>query len=171
MSASARAPSAVHVGTSPGLLRWIAVSGVLLFVGFASVVLGMYGLGVIVAGDEARSLVDRVMTAIYFRVILFKGLLPQLLLALCLWPLLLRVWPAVEEGRAQRIAGLALLAGLAYAVVAPLLLSVELPGWPALQMRSVSHHLGTALLSVAGVVAAALLGHRLLAGRSRATNG
>ena len=53
-------------------------------------------------------------------------------------------------------AGLALAGGMAYAVVAPLLLSAEYPGWPALQMRGLYHHLGSAALMTGAVVLAGL---------------
>jgi hypothetical protein len=146
-------------------LLWVVASCAVLFLGFAALVLGMYLLGGLTVGAKAQTLADRLMTAIYFRVVFFKGLLPELLLALALWPGVRRLLPGVERGVARRAGGLALAALVAHAVVAPLLLSVDFPGWPALQMPGLEHKLGTALTSVAGVVAAALAGYRLSHGR------
>ena len=65
--------------------------------------------------------------------------------------------------------GLALVAGLAYAVVAPLLLTAEYPGWPALQMRGLYHHVGSGVLMTAAVVLAGLVARLVVPGlRSRA---
>lgn len=147
--------------TLRGLL-WALASCLLLLLGFGAAVLGVYALGVWLGAPGAGSAPNVTMLAVYFRVVLFKGLLPQLLLALALWPLLRRGLPGLA--RRAPAAGLALAALAAYAVVAPLLLSVELPGWPALQMRSSFHHLSTALLSLAAVVAAAWSGRRLVFG-------
>lgn len=159
---AAGAAGASAATSAPRLLPWIAVSCVLLCVGFAALVLGMLGLGALRADDaQALSLADRMMAVVYFRVVLVKGLLPQLVLALALWALLRRAWPGVERSFATRAVGLAGLGLAAYAVVAPLLLSADLPGWPALQMRTLEHQIATAFQSVIGVVAAALLGRRL----------
>lgn len=142
-------------------LLWVVASCAVLFLGFAALVLGMFLLGGLTAGAEAQTLADRLMAAIYFRVVFFKGLLPELLLALALWPAVRRLLPGVEGGLARRAGGLALAALAAHAVVAPLLLGVDWPGWPALQMPGLAYQLGTALTSVAGVVAAALAGYGL----------
>jgi hypothetical protein len=139
------------------------VSCLLLAVGFAVAVAGFYLLAVAGAGSDATLAEPRqALTLTYFRVVFVKGLLPQLLLALALWPLLVRVRPRFDASRSARLLGLSLAAALAYAVVAPLLLTVEFPGWPAFQLRSLYHHLGTATLNTAAVVAAASIGRLLV---------
>jgi hypothetical protein len=152
-------------GISRALL-WVVASCALLFAGFGAVVLGLYWLG-IATGSFRADTAHLIAATTYFRVVFVKGLLPQLVVALALWPLLRRLLPGVERNTARVAAGLALVGLLAYAVVAPLLLTAHLPGWPALQMKSTYHHVGTATLSVAAVVAAGLAG-RWVAYRRRA---
>ena len=60
--------------------------------------------------------------------------------------------------------GLALAGAIAYAVVGPLLLSAEYPGWPALQMRGLYHHLGSAALMTGAVVFAGLVARLFVPG-------
>jgi hypothetical protein len=93
-------------------------------------------------------------------VVFFKGLLPQLVLALALWPGLRRLLPWVEQSRPGMAAGLVIAVAAAYAVVGPLLLSADFPGWPGLQRRGFYNHVGTAALTtgaVAGLVAHVLV--------------
>lgn len=149
------------------MLLWGIVSSALLFLGFAVLVLCMYLAGSAGAAPDLRTEANRLMVGIYFRVVFFKGLLPQLWLALAAWPLLRRAWPDLERGGMRRLAGLGVAALLAYALVAPLLLSADWPGWPALQMRNSSHQIGTALGCVVGVVLAAGAGARLSGARVR----
>ena len=130
----------------------------LLLAGFAAVVTGIYFLALAtgtVAPERTGAL--QIVMANYFRVVFFKGLLPQLVLALALWPAFQRLFPWAERSRTGMAAGLALAGGMAYAVVAPLLLSAEYPGWPALQMRGLYHHLGSAALMTGAVVLAGLV--------------
>jgi hypothetical protein len=153
------------------MLAWGTVSSALLLAAFLVLVLSLYLLGVARAGDEAATLADRMMAVVYFRVVFIKGQLPQLLLSLALWPLLRRALPSLERSVARRAVGLALVALAAYAVVAPLLLSAAWPGWPALQLQRLEHHVGTLVLSVAAVVASALTGWRWTLGRGVARDG
>jgi hypothetical protein len=141
---------------------WLLTSSVFLLVGFAAAVAGMYFLGLATGSiDPENPRAAQIAMATYFRVVFFKGLLPQLALALALWPVVRRLLPWAERSRLGMAAGLALAGGVAYAVVAPLLLSSASPGWPALQMRGLDHHVGTATLTT-GAVAFAGLVARLL---------
>ena len=60
--------------------------------------------------------------------------------------------PAVTQGRSRLFAGLLLASGLAYAIVAPLLLTAEIGGVPGLQMTDAADHVGSAL-GIVGIVA------------------
>lgn len=146
-----------------GWLLWTLASSALLLAVFGGLVLALFFLGQATGSiDPAAGLENRLMTTTYFRVVFFKGLLPQLLLALVLWPLVgARLAGPVASAR-RETGALALVAALAYALVMPLLLSAEQPGWPALQMRSVGQHLSTAVLCGVAVVAAAWAGRRLV---------
>ena len=141
-------------------IAWVALSILLLAFGFAAVVWGGVELGAY-TGSIERGLSSQVLASTYFRVVLFKGLLPQLLLALALHATLGRPLP-----RLQTLPRLALAVALSYAIVAPLLLTADLPGWPALQLQTWSHHLGTGALMIAGVTATAWTGRRLAYARA-----
>jgi len=144
---------------------WLVSSSVLLLAGFASIVTAMFFLGLAtgsIAPEKAKTVQTIMVT--YFRVVFVKGLLPQLLLALAFWPALRRLCPWAERSRSGMAVGLALAAGLAYAIVAPLLLTVEYAGWPALQMRSLYHHVGSASLMTGAVVLAGLVARLVVPG-------
>lgn len=143
-------------------LVWTVASSVLLLAAFGGLVLGLVYLGQVTGSINSDAhLTTRVLTATYFRVVFFKGLLPQLLLALLLWGLLGRWLAGRAPSTRRELLGLTAVAALAYAVVAPLLLTTSQPEWPALQMRSFGQHLSTLLLCVAAVVGVALPGRRL----------
>lgn len=145
------------------VVLWIGVSSVLLLVGFSLLVATQYVLSVLVGRVEPE--IGRLIATTYFRVVFFKGLLPQLVLALALWATFEQLRPDAARPASRVALGLGFTALLAYAAVAPLLLTVDLLGSPALQLHTTAHHVGTAVGSLAGVVAAGLLGRRVV-GRS-----
>lgn len=137
----------------------------LLLAGFAAVVTGMYFLALATGSiPPERAEAFQMIMKTYFRVVFVKGLLPQLILALAFWPALRRLWPWAERSRSGMVAGLALAAGVAYAVVAPLLLTAVFPDWPALQMRGLYHHVGSGSLMIGGVVFASLVARLVVPG-------
>lgn len=144
---------------------WLVSSIALLLLGFALTVAGMYFLA-LATGTVARENAEpfQVIMATYFRVVFFKGLLPQLVLALAFWPALRHLFPWAERSRTGMAAGLAIAGGMAYAVVAPLLLCAEYPGWPALQMQGLYHHLGSAALMTGAVAVAGLVARLVVPG-------
>jgi len=147
---------------------WLLASTGLLLLGFALVVAAVYLLMVVLGNVEPSDLrLQQTAAVVYFRVIFLKGLLPQLLLTLALWPALSRILPWAARGRAGLLGGLAIAAALAYAVVAPLLLTTEWPIGPALRMEGPGDQLGTALL-MSGAVALAAFIPRLRSLRRRA---
>lgn len=143
----------------------VVVASALLLVGFGAVVALLFRLQLETGGAQVevhgRSLT---LAATYFRVVFFKGLLPQLLLALALWPIAERLVPTTSSAPMRRRLGLALASLVAWLVVAPLLV-VDLPGWPAFHMRTVSHCIGTAVTSVLAVGAAAGASQALVGSR------
>jgi hypothetical protein len=94
---------------------------------------------------------------IYATLVLLKGLLPQLLLALLLWPVLDRLLSLRDRGRKGVAAGLVACAALAAAVVAPTLLTSSLLGLPPVKFRDAWNFVQTFLEMTIGVSAALLL--------------
>jgi hypothetical protein len=142
---------------------WLLASSLLLVAGAAVAVLGLYELLLrtdSVKAEDVRSF--QVMMAFYFRIVCFQGLLPALLLTLVLWPALARLAPLFRRDRTRLFLGLLLAAAVAYAFVGPLLLSAHWTGLPALAMRNALDQVGTAVLVVAAVAAAAWLPRVLL---------
>ncbi|MFP6641473.1 MAG: hypothetical protein VCC04_14610 [Myxococcota bacterium] len=98
---------------------------------------------------------------LYYRVVVLKGLLPQLGLTLALLPALRRfrvrratpahAREAAAPGPASRLLECTVMSSLAYCAVAPFLLSVNLPGWPALRMVEPAQKIGNFLLMTAVV--------------------
>jgi hypothetical protein len=117
---------------------WLVCAVALLLVGLFLVVYAVWtaghALGVMGDIDSAQS---QLALVTYYRVVVFKGLLPQLLLSLAIWPLACRLLPFATQGRKGLTAALAIVAGLAFAVVVPTLLTSEFAGLPALRMRGI----------------------------------
>jgi hypothetical protein len=134
------------------LLWWACASG-LLAGGFALYLLLAFAIERPADATAAREL--RAALAIYGKVVLLKGLLPQLWIALALAGLL-------ERGflRARSRAGLAVLlavsAGLAGLPVAAILLRANLPWLPRVVFSGPANFALTWLQMSAAVVAAAL---------------
>jgi hypothetical protein len=108
---------------------WALCAAVLLSAGF----LGSVHAGTAIALAHAKpEALLQVQTAfvVYARVVLVKGLLPALLVALLLWPLLDRGGRFSGRGRAGLALGLAIAAMLASVAIAAALLPLTLPGLP-----------------------------------------
>jgi hypothetical protein len=138
----------MHVPSSRNVL--VAVFAMALLLVGTAVVLGSLFLLALSLGMLNEPKEAAVATGMYYRVIIAKGLAPQLLLTLIFHPLLRR-WlersrgtqSPVPSGEWVRLALLAVSSALAYCVVAPFLLTVEMPMWPALQMKSLGNHAGS----------------------------
>jgi hypothetical protein len=140
-----------------------AVSVALLLFGAAGVIFAFYllasALGAFKDTGQAQ-----IALSVYYKVVVLKGLLPQLLLALALHPLVRRARirgatvatrsEAVSPGRLALLIELAVVAALAYAAVGPFLLTADVAGWPALQMKSAGQHTATFVL-MTGITALA----------------
>lgn len=100
--------------------------------------------------------------ALYYRVVVFKGLLPQLVLTLALLPVLRRfrvrrttpahAREAADPGPGSHLLECAVMASLAYTAVIPFLVSMNLPGWPALRITEPTQKIGN-FLAMTAVVA------------------
>jgi hypothetical protein len=124
---------------------------------------GFYSIGLATDSWSSPGEAQLILT-LYYKVVVVKGLLAQLLLALPIWWGLRRLglWGAASQGRLRL--GLELLAAatVAYCVVAPLLLSVEFEHWPALSMPSWSNRIVNLLMMSPAVAFAAWLPRTLL---------
>ncbi len=103
------------------------------------------------------------MATLYYKVVFLKGLLPQLLLTLAFMPLIRRfrirrataahAQEANQPGPASLFIECFIMAALAYCAVAPFLLTVEIPGWPALRMIDANQRMGNFLAMTASIAA------------------
>lgn len=151
-------------GRSRRGVLWLVASALLLALGFGATVLGLYGLARVLGSVDAEGLQTfRVGLVFYFRILYFQALLPGLIVALASWPALVRLAPGVTASRPRILAGLFLCASVAYAVVAPLLLSARGDGSPGLRMETLADQVGTAGLVIAAVAVAAWLPRVFLA--------
>lgn len=99
--------------------------------------------------------------ALYYKAVVIKGLLPQLALTLAFIPLLRRfrvrraspahAREAATPGAGSLFLECFIMAALAYSAVVPFLLTLELPGWPALRMVDPSQRIGNFLAMTLGV--------------------
>jgi hypothetical protein len=129
--------------------------GFLLFV-YAATLLAQTQL------DEGSAGTMQIGLSIYARVVLLKGLLPQLLLALLLWPLLDRIFSLQRWGKRGLVLGLAASAALALFFVIPGLLMLDFKELPAVKFRSSANLIVSALEMTAAVTVALLLPRRWL---------
>ncbi len=123
----------------------------LLLVGTAVPIATLGVVGALVASNDAAG----TSWWTYYRVVVLKGMLPQLLVALPLHPLLRRyrrrhagpaqAAEAARPGTWARLVETFVLASLAYCAVAPTLLVVAWPGWPALRMSGPAEQIGSYL--------------------------
>ncbi len=127
----------------------------LLVVGSGAVIFGFHLLAMAIGAFEERAH-GQIPIAIYYRVIVLKGLLPQLLLTLALHPLARRArvrWAtpatrpeAVAPSRLALLRELFVVSALAYCAVAPFLLTVDYSSAPALQMTTAGQQITTFVL-------------------------
>jgi len=116
--------------------------------------------------DPASTRETQIALAIYARVVLVKGLLPQLALALLLGAVLGRV-PRLAGRGGRALLRAALAAGLAALVVAPTLMPLDLPTLPAVKFRGPGNFAAT-VLEMSAAVALALVLPEWWLGRRRA---
>jgi hypothetical protein len=155
-------------------LVWWASASLLLCVGFLAVVYAVSLQAVAAAEPESVRQVQLGLV-IYARVVLLKGLLPQLLLALGLFALLDRAFALGARGSLAVAAGVVVAAAAASLVVAPTLLRLELPALPPVRYRGPWNFLRTCAEMTAAVAVAALIPRlaltRLWRARPRAAAG
>jgi uncharacterized membrane protein len=138
----------------PLLSALLLCAGFLAFVALASLR---------IEPDAVRE--GQVALVIYARVVLVKGLLPQLALALLLGPAIARI-PALAGARGAPSAARAILAaGVAALVVAATLMPLDLPSLPAVKFRGPGNFVATALEMTGAVAAALWIPERWLARR------
>ena len=128
-----------------------AVQSILILVVGSTALLG---LALVIAPGGARP-------GLYFKVVVIKGLLPQLLLTLGFLPLLRRfrvrkasrahAQEAAHPGAATLFVECFIMAALAFSAVVPFFLNLDLPGWPALRMVDAEQRIGTFAAMTVGV--------------------
>jgi hypothetical protein len=130
-----------------GLVQ-VASAHLLLVVGFFALV---WASGRLAESEETL----RALT-VWARVVLVKGLLPQLWLSLVLWPLLRRL-PGLSGAGVREALAIALGVLLAGVLVASLLMTRPAPGYPAVVFRGPGNFVATVLeMSVAVATAIGL---------------
>jgi hypothetical protein len=143
------------------------------------------GLGVVllVGAAGAAALVAHWVAgapgAAWYRAVVLKGMVPQLVLTALLHPWLRRyrlrragpahAREAAHPGPGTLVVETFVIASLAYCAVAPTLLSSDWPGWPALRMDGPAEQLGTYLGMTTTVTAAIRLPAAWLARRRAQT--
>lgn len=137
-----------------GAAAWTASAAALLAVGFLFWVNLGSSIALVRAKPEAGFQV-RTAFEVYARVVLLKGLLPALLLALALWPLLDWRGRFSRRGRLGFALGLALAATLASVAVAAAFLPVPALGLPAVKYTGTVNFLLTCIEMAGAVTLAA----------------
>jgi hypothetical protein len=130
-------------------------SSLLLVGGLALYLVVVYALKRPADPEAAREL--RQALEVYGRVVVVRGLLPQLWIALPLGALLERLFPSRARSRGGLAVLLALAAGLAGLLVSATLLRAALPGIPRIVFTGPANFARTWLELSAAVTAAALL--------------
>lgn len=171
---------AAKTGAGAGLGRDLAAgaaSVLLLLVGAALVIALVFAVAALGGGvsDVGRA---SVVAKIYYKVVVVKGLLPQLVLTLLLHPLVRRLrvrWAtvatreeALSPSRGALLLELLVVSALAYTAVAPWLLTMDYEGWPALTMTTDAQQITTFVGMSATCALAAWLPRLVLDGRSHA---
>ena len=137
---------------------WVTASSSLLLVSFSLVVGALYALMLGSSSLEPEKVGQlQLMMTFYFRIVFIQGLLPGLLCALAIWPFVARLMPGVREGRGRLFLGLLLASALAYALVAPSLLTMQSGGAPGLRMQDASDQVASAIGVVGSVAVGAWL--------------
>lgn len=116
--------------------------------------IALLGFALIFAGRSAQPL-------LYFKVVVIKGLLPQLILTLLFLPLLRRfrvkkasrahAREAANPGAGTLLLECFIMAALAFSAVVPFFLNLDLPGWPALRMIDAEQRIGNFVAMTLGV--------------------
>lgn len=143
-------------------LLWAIASGLLLAVGLLLYVAFAYRIGRPDEAAAAREL--RGALTVYAEFVLYKGLLPQLLVTLTLYPLLDRIFDLKIRGRLAIAAGVASCAALAGLLVATTLMRTEIFDLPAAVYTGPANFTLTVLQLTAAVTAAMLIPRFLLPG-------
>lgn len=132
----------------------LACAVALLLIGTQALMHAMAALGTAL-GTFAPESDPLPALAVYFRVVILKGLLPQVMLAFALCSIAARLLARSETHRLawRRSAELAVASLAAFAVVAPLLLTRELHGMPAMVMTSASNVVWSAVLMTTATTA------------------
>jgi len=147
--------------------RWVrdalaaACALALLMSGGALLMVGFYYLGLFTGSWKVPAEAKLVLT-IYYKVVVVKGLVPQLLLALLIWPALRALRPAQDAGRWRLWLEFLAAGALAFCLTAPLLLSADFEHWPALSMPGWGSRLANLALMSGAVAMAAWLPHAFL---------
>jgi hypothetical protein len=149
---------------SRALLR-AACATLLLVGGFVLYLLFAYAVKRSAADAQAAQELRQALE-IYGRLVIVRGLVPTLWLALPFALLLERAVPALAQSGRGRAAALAIAAGVAALVVAAVLLPAQFPGAPHVVYSGAWNFVATWLEITAGVVAAALLARWLLPPRN-----
>lgn len=136
-------------------LLWAACSSLLLAGGFVLYLMFAFAIERPVDPEAAREL--RTALSIYGRLVLVRGLLPQLFVALALGSLLERQFPAPARSRTGLAVLFALSALFAGLLVVPTLLPADLPGLPRVVFTGPLNFARTWLEMSAAVTAALLL--------------
>lgn len=144
---------------------------VLLALGGALLMVGLYALGLSMNAFKAPGEAQLILT-IYYKVVVVKGLLPQLALALLIWSASKQLRATGNEriGKLRLFLELLGASALAFCVVAPLLLSVEFEQWPALSMPSWGSRIGNLVMMSGAVAVAAWIPQALLSSKAAASS-
>lgn len=148
------------------LLAWAALACALVAAGFAALVFGS-STWLSAQAEPGAALRMHSAFAVYFRVVLGKGLLPAAVGAVALWPLLDGRRRFSRRGRCGVALGIAVAATLSSVAVAALLLPRAWPGLPAVAFRGPANFAQSAAELAAGVAAALGLARALLGLRGR----
>jgi hypothetical protein len=148
-------------------LVWWASASLLLCVGFLALVYAA-SLAAVARSEPEAVRQTQLSLVIYARVVLVKGLLPQLLVTLGLFALLDRACALSARGRRGVVAGVVGAAAAASLLVAPTLLPLALPALPSVSYRGPGNFLRTCAEMTAAVALAALVPRLLLARLFRA---
>jgi hypothetical protein len=139
----------------PYAVAWALCSLLLLSLGFVTVV----ALAAVVAarGDPAHAPQALVAFGVYAKVVLAKGLLPALAIALALWAWLDRGGRLAQRGWRVRALGLLAAATLGSVAAAGLLLPLSIPGLPPVRFTGAANFVRTCLEMAVPVALAAWL--------------
>jgi hypothetical protein len=146
-------------------LAWWLGATALLAGGLALYLLAVFALQRPADPEAAREL--RTALSVYGRLLLVRGLLPQLWIALALAGWLERRVPRLAGGRARHAALFGACAGLAGLLVASLLLPARVPGAPHVVFTGPLNFARTWLEMSAAVTAAMWLARALSSARRR----